>query len=583
VPGDHDTADLLDDPGVTLPDGTTPHRWDVAVAHSRTIHVDQHAPEASDEGPGTAERPFLTIGRAAAEVGPGERVLVHGGIYRDTVRPVRGGDGPEAMVTFEATPGGGVVVRGSVVLAGHWERPTEQHGSPDPIWRLDLATAGMPDDHPFLRENVDKSDPTTYQASVPEQITPADVHRRGLLFQNGRRLTQVSTIGDLASAAGTYWVEPDGWHVVCRPFGAGDPNTVVMEATDRAQLFAPDGPGVSYVCVRGFVFEHVGNGFSYPVEAAVSPMGGHHWLIEDNAVQHVNSDAITIGSHLWEIGGNPAAGFGQDCIVRGNLVHDCGVSGLKGLTPNRCIVEDNVFDGIGWQGVERWYDNGGMKLLVATDLLVRHNLLRRIHDAPGIWLDWDIVNSRVAQNVLLDVRGEGGAIFMEACVEPNWVDRNVVCGIEGNGIYQQDADRLEVFENVIGDCTGSGVLMRVCTERPIRGRQVTCRDNRVHDNLVIGAAEAVTFGDPDNWSGRNAVGGDLSRAPEDRPVALDLVVDEAPAIVRLQWKAADPLVGGTLPPPLDGLAGADGEVVVFAVRTEAARNRLHALAAAAMM
>ena len=96
--------------GVTLPDGTTALQWETPVRYSRTYYVDQNHPQASDAGEGTAQYPFRTISHAAQVVQTGERVFVKAGIYREEVQPLRGGNGPEKMITFEAEPGHTVII-----------------------------------------------------------------------------------------------------------------------------------------------------------------------------------------------------------------------------------------------------------------------------------------------------------------------------------------------------------------------------------------------------------------------------------------------------------------------------------------
>jgi hypothetical protein len=278
--------------------------------------------------------------------------------------------------------------------------------------------------------------------------------------------------------------------------------------------------------------------FSYPVLAAVTPMGGHHWVIEDNIVRHVSSDGIGVGGHIWEWGGHPgprASAPGRHCIVRRNVVSDCGVTGMKGISVTGCVIEDNVFEDIGWQAVPLGYDNGGMKLLVCTDTLVRHNLIRNALDAPGVWLDWDNINCRVTENALLGNRYAGGAIFIEASEQPNWIDHNVIWDTVGNGIYVQDADGVVIFDNIVGRSTAVGIDGRVCTDRELNGRQVTCRKNVVRANLLVDNAVPISFSDPDNLCEGNIVLGGAGEAPgvetDDyvRGVQPVLVGQEAPS------------------------------------------------------
>jgi alpha-L-arabinofuranosidase len=494
--------------GITLPDGTVAGSWEKPAAYSRTYYVDQHHPDASDANEGTAERPFRTISRAAQVVQAGERVLVRAGVYREQVQPAHGGEGPDRMVTYEAAPGEAVIIRGSCVLPKAWQPAPEQPATkPTTLWTLRLPEAEFAAYNPFAHDNLDERDGNIYDLNAWRQMgkVPPYTHKRGLIFQDGRRLKQVTHLADLAGEAGTYWVAEEGLVVYARLFADANPNSALMEATSRRQCFAPKPPGVSYLRLKGFIIEQVGDAFSYPVEAAVSPMGGDHWIIEDNIIRQVNGDGINIGNHVWTWGGDRRSHAGWDCIVRRNTISDCGVSGIKGLCPVNCVIEDNCLERIGWQGVEFWYDNGGLKLLVCRNTLVRHNLIRDMVAAPAVWLDWENVNCRVTQNVVLDVQNRGGGIFLEASEKTNWIDHNVVWNIKGNGIYQHDCDGLVVFDNLIGRCTDSAIRMQVCTKRKLYGREVTCKHNQMRGNVMVDNQRSIFLGDPDNASDYNVI------------------------------------------------------------------------------
>ena len=70
------------EPPVMLPDGSEFKTWEQPLRFDRTYYVDQAHPNASDANPGSSERPFATINRAAQILQPGERVVVASGIYR---------------------------------------------------------------------------------------------------------------------------------------------------------------------------------------------------------------------------------------------------------------------------------------------------------------------------------------------------------------------------------------------------------------------------------------------------------------------------------------------------------------------
>jgi hypothetical protein len=77
--------------------------------------VDNNSAKSDDNGPGTHDRPFRTINKAAQVLQAGERVVIASGVYRECVRPVRGGAGPGQMISYEAAPGAQVFIKGSEV------------------------------------------------------------------------------------------------------------------------------------------------------------------------------------------------------------------------------------------------------------------------------------------------------------------------------------------------------------------------------------------------------------------------------------------------------------------------------------
>src|SRR4051812_31353443 len=107
-----------------LPDGTQFTFWERPLSFSRTYHVDGSSPRSDDRGPGSPERPFRSIGKAAEVLQPGERVVIAAGTYRECIRPARGGSGPEKMISYEAAPGAVVIVKGSNVLRD-WQPDTD--------------------------------------------------------------------------------------------------------------------------------------------------------------------------------------------------------------------------------------------------------------------------------------------------------------------------------------------------------------------------------------------------------------------------------------------------------------------------
>lgn len=78
-----------------LPDGKEYVSWEVPVTYSKTYYVDNGNPNASDNNEGTQEWPFLTVSKASEVLQPSERVVINSGVYREQVRPRRGGSAAE--------------------------------------------------------------------------------------------------------------------------------------------------------------------------------------------------------------------------------------------------------------------------------------------------------------------------------------------------------------------------------------------------------------------------------------------------------------------------------------------------------
>ena len=105
--------------------------WALAAsAQAARFEVARGNPQAIDTGPGTVKRPWRTISKAAASVGPGDVVVIRAGVYRERV--VVKTDGTAAQpIRFEAAPGEWVVLTGADRLTGWKKAPGE-----DPVYTV---------------------------------------------------------------------------------------------------------------------------------------------------------------------------------------------------------------------------------------------------------------------------------------------------------------------------------------------------------------------------------------------------------------------------------------------------------------
>ncbi len=295
-----------------LPDGSMFEFWEEQPVYDRTLYVDRNHPEASDENDGSETAPFLTINRAAAVAEPGTRVLIHGGVYRECVRPAKGGTDPSHMISYEAFPGEEVCIRASEEVTDFKEstgwklKPlpefsgetsgSGQEESGRQIWAHELDPDMFRGYNPFCAVNIlhdrlfieyDKTDMTTY------------LNRRGCVFCDGEPLKQVPLYHMLGDEDNTYWVEANGQTVHFRLKGDADPKAHRIEISVREQCFAPKTPFLSYIRVKGLTCDHAATGAPVPQRGAISSFRGHHWIIENRSVTWANTLAIDIGNECW--------------------------------------------------------------------------------------------------------------------------------------------------------------------------------------------------------------------------------------------------------------------------------------------
>jgi len=502
------------DPPVLLPDGREFKTWEQPANHTRTYYVSQKNPKADDKNAGTRELPWKTISRAASKLMPGERVVVEEGVYRERVAPARGGDGPNAMITYEAAEGQNVIIRGSERFTGKWTPSVgPSYENATGVWMAEIPKDVTEGVNPFALQNVP---PVPYRASTAAAMSRKDKMRtqppysltQGLVFQDGRRMRQVADYKDLPAEAGAYWVADSGKRLHIQPFGDTDPNKTDFELTARVHAFAPETEGLAFIRFKGFTVEYVAGVFPFPQYGVVSAMTGHHWIFEDNVIRQINALGIDFGHrHGFRYPrtfDSKPGGIGH--IIRRNRFEDCGMCSMQGLGLIQGLVEDNVTVRIGWQRIPLWYESAGIKLHYCHHTLVRRNVALDTIDAPGIWIDHSNYNTRCTQNIIsgCDMGNTWGAFFFEGSQYWNMVDHNIIWNCKSNGVYQHDCDRLIVANNLIGECSGMPFRMQGGGGKRILGGRITsCKQNRIVGNIFYAAKKLPHIKDPQNVSDNN--------------------------------------------------------------------------------
>jgi alpha-N-arabinofuranosidase len=495
--------------------------WENTTLYSKTYVVDQRNPNASDENPGSKEKPLKTINKAAQMAQAGERVLIYSGIYRETLRPKNEGKSQDKMISYESAPGEKVIVKGSRILKTNWEQrrvltDVIADSSLTYTWSRKIWVTKLPDElfedgyFPFQLPNITPEEYALMPwAKLVKNLAPYN-STRGLIFQNGKRMIQLEDYGDLSRIPGSFWVDHDGKTIHIHPTGSKDPNKDLFEVGVQSHLLRPQRIGMGYIQVRGMTFEHCANGFLRTSTGAVTALGGHHWIIEDNTIRQNNSSGLEFGYFAFEHRDpnpenvQPRKDEDQGkMLVRNNTIYECGTAGIRSYSVKEGIIANNTIYNCGWQDAENYWECSGIKILRAHKTLVKGNHIYNIQGGNGIWMDWDIQYTRVTSNIIHDVQNIQGGIFIEASKIPNLVDNNFIWNIDGNGIYGNDTDYLMVYHNLVANTTGPVVHAVVATKRRLNDEWLTANNNKVSNNIFIDGGSPIVFGNENNVANHN--------------------------------------------------------------------------------
>ena len=384
------------------------HDWE---SPSTVIYVDCLA--GNDTNPGTQEEPVATIGKALELIpGPGMRVLVYPGTYREAnLKLTKSGTRFEPII-IEAHEPGTVIISGSEIWTG-WQ---------------DMGGSKYTHSWPY-----DWGD-NTWGWDYPEGV-PNISRRREMVFVDGELYTQTS-----------------------QPAGAPAKTYCVDEANDKLYLFLPVGQspavhmidvvtgdvlfncGRDYYTLRGLVFQHA--------NVAVWA-GGSHILIEDCSFNYCNSQGIYLG---W--------GGSEDIVMRrcaGNH------NGLRSFYPDRPIFDVLIEDCITNYNNWRLYWGGDIGAMSMKAMYARHMVVRR-HEAvsnlaKGLWFDCDNRNIVVEDCLMANNLTDGiwseinpdGVVIRDCIIAHNQFTGLVIANsehliIEDNKIFGNNWQQLGMWE-----------------------------------------------------------------------------------------------------------------------------------------
>ncbi|BCJ48853.1 hypothetical protein Asp14428_03280 [Actinoplanes sp. NBRC 14428] len=488
------------------------------------LHV---STSGADDADGTAERPFRTINRAAAEARPGDTVVVHAGEYREWVTPRRGGLSDTRRITYTAADGEHVVIKGSERITG-WE---SDGGT---VWRAVVPNTLFGDFNPFAEEVA--GDWIVYAEGAPHKHL-GDVYLNGRSFYEvaGRAelddpplrtevlddwTTVDDTVRDPEQTRLVWYAEVGAAETtIWANFQGADPNAELAEINVRRSVFYPLVPHLDYITVRGFELAQAASPWTPPTAdqpGLIGPNWAKGWIIEDNVIHDAKCSAISIGkeastghNYATERGDKPgyqyqlesvfsARQIGWDRehigshVIRRNTIYDCGQNGIVGHLG--CVfstIEDNHIYNIAIKREFYGYEIGGIKLHAAIDVVIRHN---RIHDCSlGTWLDWETQGTRVTRNIFYRNNRD---LFIEVSHGPYLVDHNVLASRASFESFSQ------------GGAFVGNLFAGTLRFEPVMDRATPY--HRPHSTQVAGYA--VIRGGDDRYLGNIFLGGDLTAA-----------------------------------------------------------------------
>jgi alpha-N-arabinofuranosidase len=472
----------------------------LAATHAADFHV---APSGNDANPGTQATPLRTIQRAADLAQPGDVITVHEGVYRQRIKPPRGGQSDQKRIVYQAAPGEKVEIKGSEVVK-NWVK------FQDDAWKATLPNSFFGGFNPY--SDLIRGD---WFSPMGRQ------HHTGAVYLNGDWLAEAARLDDVLKPAGTtpLWfgqVDKDNTTIWAQ-FKGVNPNEQLVEINVRRTVFYPEKPGMNYITVRGFTLRHAATPWAPPTAEQVGLVGTHWskgWVIENNVISHSICSGIALGKYgdQWDnTSANTAEGYVKTIeralqngwnqqtighhVVRNNAISHCEQAGIVGsLGATFSVVSGNVIHDIHVRRLFSGAEMAGIKFHAAIDCSIRGNHIYRT--CRGLWLDWMAQGTRVSGNLFHDNAAED--LFVEVDHGPFLVDNNVF--LSGVSLLDMSEGGAYVHNLLTGRVISRPELGRSTPYHPPHSTAVAGLsnikggDNRFYNNILVGGGESSVTG-----------------------------------------------------------------------------------------
>lgn len=453
-----------------------------------TYHVSTE--KGSDNNDGTSRLfPFKTIQKAADLAIPGDTVLVYAGVYRERVKPLRGGTSESNRITYMAKAGDHVIITGLDTWKPTWSKEDD----------LYVAT---PAKSMFTDSNyVDGGNPYKIGYWVTDSISLGQVVVDDIEYseQKSKAAANVVNFSWWADQkTGTIYIHFDG-----------SPINKKVEITTRRGVFRPYLKGLGYITVEGFDLAYCGNNGATPgvgnqlhplyQSGLIGTRQGHHWKIINNKIRKAKGLGLSfsLGVDLddkdwWDphgilhgnkqievdypklsegdnetVAGNsqmksmPYKEVGFN-IIAGNDFEDCGMNAIAGIGGVGNTIYGNRFSNCAYLISGESVEDAAIKMHMQYGTLIERNLFENFHgDHRGVWMDNNNPATRIRRNVFLNHPGGTPTIFLEITSSLDQylsvVDNNLFLNCK-HGVVSAAADGVAFYNNLFYKC-GDGFSM----------------------------------------------------------------------------------------------------------------------------
>jgi len=431
---------------------------------AQTYWVNGVNPAAADTNAGTEAAPWKTIARAgkAAELKPGDTVLIKSGVYREHVEITVSGE-PNQPITFAAAPAARVVIKGSEIVKGKWTRladRTDANASfaDQRTWKMTLGDEFFTDPR-FAGSYADKSkrwvSQVFYQDDHPlRMIGPDGIYKNDKAYN-------IELVGKTRAdmIPQSFFFDPTDSTLYLNL--GGEPGWFTIEVGVRG--FALTASKVHDVVIRGLEMRHNRQpGGQWPI---ASVGGCERVTFEDCKVMWADFTGMGWGSN-------------KNCTVRRCEFSHNGAIGLAGGMNEDCLIEDCklMFNNYRHIGAD-WGVAAGTKMIPGNKRVTIRGCEAAYNDmAEGIWFDTDNEDIRILDNVCHH-NGDCG-IFFEINKGGGVIAGNLVYANNGRGIYVSGSQQTYVVHNTVAHNDQGIVAMT-------RGKDEPPKDDHILNNLMI--------------------------------------------------------------------------------------------------